>query len=147
MTATLIIYLDTSALLKQYIQETGSEQVIKLLGAASSSGTNLLAYVEMASAIARAVRMKLIPADEAQATWKDFLVDWELLVRLDISGQITKRAAALAWEHGLRGYDAMHFASALAWQDAIDTPVTLATYDRDLWSAAQKAGMAVWPEK
>ena len=143
----MIIYLDTSALLKQYIQESGSEEVIELLGTANSSGTNLLAYVEMASAITRAVRLKLIPADEAQTTWKDFLVDWELLVRLDVSGQITKRAAALAWEHGLRGYDALHFASALTWQDAIDMPVTLATYDRELWSAAQKTGMNVWPEK
>ena len=143
----MIIYLDTSALLKQYIQESGSEEVIELLGTANSSGTNLLAYVEMASAITRAVRLKLIPADEAQTTWKDFLVDWELLVRLDVSGQITKRAAALAWEYGLRGYDALHFASALTWQDAIDMPVTLATYDRELWSAAQKTGMNVWPEK
>jgi predicted nucleic acid-binding protein len=143
----LIIYLDTSALLKQYIQEAGSEDVIKLLEAANSNGTNLLTYVEIASAIARAVRMKLISASEAQLTWQDFLIDWEMLVRLDISGGITKRAAALAWEYGLRGYDAMHFASALAWQDSINTPVTLATYDRDLWMAAQRAGMEVWPGK
>ena len=143
----MIIYLDTSALLKQYIQEAGSEDVEKLLASSEGTGTNQLTYVEMASAISRAVRMELISADEAQLTWEDFLVDWELLVRLDTSGQITKRAATLAWEHGLRGYDAMHLASALTWQDAIDTPVTLATYDRELWSAAQKAGMDVWPQK
>ena len=143
----MIIYLDTSALLKQYIQEAGSEDVEKLLASTEGTGTNQLTYVEMASAISRAVRMELISADEAQLTWEDFLVDWELLVRLDTSGQITKRAATLAWEHGLRGYDAIHLASALTWQDAIDTPVTLATYDRELWSAAQKAGMDVWPEK
>ncbi len=115
-TVALIIYLDTSALLKQYIQEAGSEEVAKLLASADSTGTNSLTYVEMASAISRAVRMKLVSADEAQTTWEDFLVDWELLVRLDVSGQITKRAAALAWEHGLRGYDAVHFASTLTWQ-------------------------------
>jgi predicted nucleic acid-binding protein len=143
----LIIYLDTSALLKQYIQETGSDEVIKLLGGASSNGTNLLTYAEMASAITRSVRMGLISEDEAQTTWGDFLIDWELLVRLEVSWQITKRAAALAWEYGLRGYDAMHFASAMGWQDAIDMPVTLATYDRTLWTAAQKSGMEVWPEK
>lgn len=143
----MITYLDTSALLKLYIQETGSEEVVKLLASVESSGTNLLTHVEMASAIARAVRMKLVFANEAQNTWKDFLADWELLVRLDVSLQITKRAAMLAWEHGLRGYDAMHLASALSWQEAIDTPVTLATYDRELWAAALEAGMEVWPEK
>jgi predicted nucleic acid-binding protein len=143
----LIIYLDTSTLLKLYIQETGSDEVVKLLTSVDSSGTNLLTHVEMASAIARAVRMELVFANEAQSTWKDFLADWELLVRLDISVQITKRAATLAWEHGLRGYDAIHLASALSWQEAIDTPVTLATYDRELWAEALKAGMEVWPEK
>ena len=92
----MIIYLDTSALLKQYIQEAGSEEVETLLASADSTGTSLLTYVEMASAISRAVRMDLVPAEEAQVTWEDFLVDWELLVRLDASGQITKRAATLA---------------------------------------------------
>jgi predicted nucleic acid-binding protein len=143
----LIIYLDTSTLLKQYIQEAGSKEVGKLLASAVGTGTSLLTYAEMASAISRAVRMKLVSADEAQTTWEDFLMDWELLVRLDVSGQITKRAAALAWEHGLRGYDAVHFASALTWQETIEMPVTLATYDRELWLAAQKTGMEVWPEK
>lgn len=143
----MIIYLDTSTLLKQYIQEAGSKEVGKLLASAVGTGTSLLTYAEMASAISRAVRMKLVSADEAQTTWEDFLMDWELLVRLDVSGQITKRAAALAWEHGLRGYDAVHFASALTWQETIEMPVTLATYDRELWLAAQKTGMEVWPEK
>jgi hypothetical protein len=41
----------------------------------------------------------------------------------------------------------MHFSSALTWQDALDMPVTLATYDRELWVAAQNTGMEVWPEK
>jgi uncharacterized protein len=143
----LIIYLDTSALLKQYIQETGSEDVEKLLDSADSTGTNLLTLVETASTISRAVRMKLVSEDEGLTTWEEFLVDWEHLVRLEVTGQITKRAATLAWQQGLRGYDAMHFASALTWQEAIDAPVTLATYDRDLWSAAQRSGMEVWPKK
>jgi predicted nucleic acid-binding protein len=143
----LIIYLDTSALLKQYVQETGSEDVEKLLGMAESTGTNLLTFVETASAISRAVHMKLITDEEAWKTWEEFLVDWEHLVRFEVTGPITKRAAALAWQHGLRGYDAVHFASALTWQEAINAPVTLATYDQDLWSAAKKAGMEVWPER
>jgi predicted nucleic acid-binding protein len=143
----LIIYLDTSALLKQYVQETGSEEVGILLESAEVVGTVIVTYVEMASAIARAVRMKMIPSDEARKTWEDFLVDWGLLVRLDVSGQLAKRAAALAWEHGLRGYDAIHLATALSWEEAMDVPVKLATYDHELWLAAQGTGMEVWPGK
>jgi predicted nucleic acid-binding protein len=142
----LITYLDTSALLKQYIQEAGSEDVEKLLRSSDIAGSNMLTYAEMASAIVRAVRMKLIPKEEARATWEDFLVDWDLLVRFDVSAQLIKRASVLIWEDGLRSYDAMHLASALVWQETIEMPVTLATYDRELWASAKKAGIAVWPE-
>ena len=55
-------------------------------------------------------------------------------------------AAHLAWEYGLRGYDATHFAAALIWQEMLEMPVTLATFDRELWLVAKKAGLAVWPE-
>lgn len=142
----MIIYLDTSALLKQYIQEDWSEEVEKLLGIVDGSGTSIITYPEMASAIARSARMGLFPSDEAQAAWKDFLADWEFLTRLKVSSQVTEWAAKLAWEYGLRGYDAMHFASARLWQETLDAPITLATFDRDLWLAGQQTGMSVWPE-
>jgi len=140
-----IIYLDTSALLKQYIQENKSEAVEELLGLAAGLGTSIITYTEMAAAMSRATRMGAFPSAEAQAAWKDFLTDWTSLTRLKVSAQITARAATLAWEYGLRGYDALHFASALVWQENLEIPVTLATFDRELWLAAQKAGMDVWP--
>jgi len=59
---------------------------------------------------------------------------------------LVARADSLAWEYGLRGYDAVHLASALLWQEALGEPVTLATFDKPLWEAAQQAGMGVWPE-
>jgi uncharacterized protein len=142
----LIIYLDTSALLKRYIQENGSEEVGKLLGLADGLGSSSITHTEMAAAMSRATRMGAFPQEEAQAAWKDFLTDWASLTRLKVSAPLIERAAALAWEYGLRGYDAIHLASALVWQDSLEMPVTLATFDRELWLAAQKAGMTVWPE-
>ena len=55
------------------------------------------------------------------------------------------RAASLAWEYGLRGYDAVHLATALLWQETIGEPVTLATFDRQLWQAGDQAGLTTWP--
>lgn len=52
----------------------------------------------------------------------------------------------LAWEHGLRGYDAVHLAAALPWHEALGESVTVATYDKQLWQAAQSTGLVVWPE-
>ncbi|MGC2063967.1 MAG: hypothetical protein WA610_13405 [Thermodesulfovibrionales bacterium] len=59
---------------------------------------------------------------------------------------LLSRAATLAWEQGLRGYDAVHLAAAHVWQDIIGEPVTLASYDRQLWEAAKVTGLTSWPE-
>jgi predicted nucleic acid-binding protein len=142
----LIIYLDTSALLKRYIQENSSAELIDLLGGMDLAGTSILTYVEMASALARSGRQGMFPSTEAQAAWRDFLADWESLSRLNISSQLTERAADQAWQHQLRGYDAMHLASALLWQEALSATILLATFDRHLWQAGLKSGLAIWPD-
>jgi len=54
------------------------------------------------------------------------------------TGVITRLETASA-------YDAVHLASALLWQEKLNMPVTLATFDRELWLAGQKSGMEVWP--
>jgi len=53
----MILYLDTSALLKRYVAEPGSKDVISLIDLADAVGSSLLTRVEMASALTKAVRM------------------------------------------------------------------------------------------
>jgi predicted nucleic acid-binding protein len=67
-------------------------------------------------------------------------------LRLQITEAIVAQADALAWKYGLRGYDAIHLASAVFWQEAMGEPVTLASFDRVLWQAAQKAAISAWPQ-
>jgi len=141
-----IIYLDTSALLKLYIQEAHSDEVSELVGVANGTGTSLLTYTEMAAAMSRAVRMRLLSDDAARVAWEKFVENWPEFVRLKLSAPLTERAASLAWGFGLRGYDAIHLASALTWQDALEEPVLLATFDRLLASAGKKAGVVIWPD-
>jgi hypothetical protein len=57
-----------------------------------------------------------------------------------------ERAEALAWEYGLRGYDAVHLASALTWQESVGEQIVLATFDEQLWEAAKRAGLKAWPD-
>jgi predicted nucleic acid-binding protein len=141
-----IIYLDTSALLKLYIQEAYSDDVGALVTAAAGAGTSILTYTEIAAAMARAERMCIISGESAKSAWGNFLKDWSGFFRLKISGRLTERAADLAWDFGLRGYDAMHLAAALTWQDALGELICLATFDRILWSASKNAGLSTWPD-
>lgn len=142
----MIVYIDTSALVKRYIQEANSGDVVKLLDQADLAGSILLTRVEMASAFSKAVRMKWLDLQTSEEAWQDFLLHWRSFSRLVVTQPLTERASRLAWDYGLRAYDATHLAAALLWQETIETPVTLATYDRELWQAGKKAGLSVWPE-
>jgi len=63
-----------------------------------------------------------------------------------VSEALVSRAEILAWDYGLRGYDAMQLASALTWQESIGEDVFLGTFDGQLWKAAPGARLKVWPE-
>jgi len=140
------LYLDTSALVKQYVQEIGSKEVQKLIKSAEHSGTSLITRTEMAAALARATRMTILSLSDAETAWKQFEDEWPALSRFNVSRQIIDRATALAWQFPLRGYDAVHLASALLWQETLETQITVATFDRELWAAGKQAGLTVWPE-
>jgi predicted nucleic acid-binding protein len=142
----MILYLDTSALVKRYIREAGTDEVIALLENAGTVGSASLTKVEMAAAFEKTVRQGWVKRKIAMQAWHDFLEHWSSFNRLNTSAGTIDRASTLAWEYSLRGYDAMHLACALLWKETLETQITMATFDRDLWQASKKAGLAVWPE-
>jgi len=142
----MIVYFDMSALVKRYIREEGSDEVIALIEQAGTPGSSVLTQVEMAAAIEKAARISGASAEIALEVWQDFLDDWLSFTRLRISPGTIERACKIAWEYSLRGYAALHLAAALSWQEMLNAPVTLAAFDRDLWLAGRKAGMNAWPE-
>jgi predicted nucleic acid-binding protein len=64
---------------------------------------------------------------------------------VQVTEVVVARADTLAWDHGLRGYDAVHLAAASIWQDALGERVTLVTFDRRLWTAAEAVGLDAYP--
>ncbi len=142
----MIVYLDSSALVKRYIVEASSAEVEQLVGAAEQVGTAIISRAEVSAALSKAVRQNWIDQAEALKALAVFQSQWASLFRLQIRETTVERADALAWAHGLRGYDAVHLACALLWQDAVGGAVTLATFDQPLLEAAARAGLMVWPE-
>lgn len=90
--------------------------------------------------------MRLLSRKESASALQVFNEEWESLIRLQLTEVLISRAATLAWEHGLCGYNAVHLAAALFWQDVLGDQVTLASYDRQLWHTAKVTGLAAWPE-
>jgi predicted nucleic acid-binding protein len=142
----MIVYADTSALVKLFVTEEGSEATRTMLRGASVIGTNLLARAELGAALARGARRGFLSEADALEARRRLEGVWPTWARIAVDEALVSRAEALAWEHNLRGYDALHLASALAWQERIQHPVTLITFDRELWEATRQAGLVAWPE-
>lgn len=142
----MIVYLDASALVKRYVAEAGSQLVTPLITRADAIGTVVISRVEVAAALGKATRMKVLKHDEAASALQVFTADWENLIRLQVTEILVARAATLASDQGLRGYDAVHLAAAVFWQEMLGEPVVLATFDRQLWRGASITGLIAWPE-
>jgi predicted nucleic acid-binding protein len=141
----MILYLDASALVKRYVAEAGSAEVGAAISQAAVTGTALVSRAEVAAALGKAVGVDALTQEEALAALQVFRNDWVDLVRIQVTEMVIARADLLAWDHGLRGYDAVQLASALAWQDALGEAVTLATFDKHLWTVAQPVGLVRYP--
>jgi len=143
----MIVYFDTSALVKRYIEEAGSREVNALWEDENATlGSVIITQVEMAAALQKAVRLNNAPEALLAEIWQDFLDDWGSFTRIQVSTVTVERASQISFAYKLRGYDALHLAAAQTWQERLNLPVTLTTFDRDLWLAGREAGMSVWPE-
>ena len=141
----MILYLDASALVKRYVAEPGSAEVSAAIAQAEVAGTALISRAEVAAALAKAVRMAALTQEEAWAGLQVFRNEWPDLVRVQMTEMVIARADAWAWEHGLRGYEAVHLAAASLWQDGMGERVTLATFGLRLWTVARRVGLLSYP--
>ena len=143
----MIAYLDASALVKRYIAEKGSRETTALTADSEMTATSIVSRAEVAAALAKAVRAGLVKNEVARNAQRRFAGDWPDLVRVPVTEALVERAEGLAWEHGLRGYDAVQVASALTWQETVGEEIVLATFDQQLWDAARRTGFKAWPDQ
>ena len=140
------LYTDTSAVIKRHIQEANSDDVRGWVESAVGVATGLLTRAEVSSGINRLYRMKLLDEVGYTQALSEFRKSWDTYHRIPVTEQIVTRADFLICQFVLKGYDAVHLACALTWQDILQSPVTLATFDSQLHEAAKNAGLAVLPE-
>lgn len=139
----MIVYLDTSSLVKLYFSETGSIAVSRLVETAEVVATSQLAYVEARAAFARKRRERGLTLKDYRTVLQDFDDDWESYFVVDISNALVKLAGHLAEKHGLRGYDAIHLASALTVHQQADRPLAFSCTDTRLALAARREGLEI----
>jgi len=137
----LILYLDTSALVKAYVEEGHSSQVLQSMKSASASASHRIAYVEARAAFARLQREHVLNESEWQILKDEFLVDWENYLQIDTTQSLLERAGEIAEAFALRAYDSVHLATAQLLHENSEETVIFACYDRKLNQAAGVLGL------
>lgn len=139
----MILYLDTSALAKLIVDESGSDLVEAAFHAADVCFTHPIACVEAHSAIARRRREPNgLTADAAERARSVLQSLWQRLAQTPMDGYVLDQAIALIQRHPLRTYDALHLAAAM-WvrRTAGVEMVRFACFDGRLCDAAIAEGL------
>jgi predicted nucleic acid-binding protein len=136
----LILYFDTSALIKLVIAEKGSDLAWELWMSSNRTVSSILVYPEGRAALGMAHRSGRLDRGLYGRSLAAFERSYEELISIGIGEGLAKVAGDRASEFGLRGYDAVHLATALGLGEE---EVTLVTWDRDLADAAAVSGLAV----
>jgi predicted nucleic acid-binding protein len=141
----MILYLDTSALLKLYLAETDSRRVQQAVAGALAVCTHLVTYAEMRAAFARAVRTQRLSAADHTRQSRAFETDWSALQAVAVDEPLVRRAGELAERFGLRGYDSVHLAAAERVFEGAGRPASfaLAAFDNGLRAGAEGLGMPI----
>jgi len=140
----LIAYFDTSALVKLYADEPGAKSARAAALEAELIATSIVTYAEMRSAFARKLRFGDITAVARNRFKEQFELGWESFQIVPIEEDTVKRAGELAETHGLKGFDAVHLASANILGSRFGK-VTFACFDAELSRAASACGMELLP--
>jgi predicted nucleic acid-binding protein len=141
----LRLYLDTSALVKLYVEEEGSSMVRQWVDDADTVATSIIAFVEARAAFARRRREKRISSAAHARLVRDFAADWDRYLVLEATQTLMRRAGRLTETHALRAYDAIHLAAAKILREKLAEPVSFASWDVRLVAAARKEGLEVIP--
>lgn len=141
----MILYVDTSALVKLYVREPGSAALRAHAAKAGALATSVVAYAEIRAAFARLKQSGGSSDAMHQQRLQQLGRDWEALLRVELAPDVLRSAGDLAEIYGLRGFDSIHLASALWLKARVSEPVDFAVFDQRLAAAAFKAGLSVVP--
>lgn len=139
----MIHFLDSSALVKRYVEEAGSAVVGTLFRGRKVLAVSRLAEVEVSLALARRARRGDLEEAEARVHAERLLRDLTALRVVELRQRTFDSARIVGWEYGLRAYDALQLACAIRLKAETAMPLTFWSADESLNEAARTEGMRV----
>ncbi len=139
----MIVYLDTSSLVKLYVEETGSEKIKDIAYNATVISTSKVAYAEARAAFARKQKEDGFSITNLRKIVEDLNRDWESYFIIEITDGLIRSAGDIAEKHLLRGFDSIHLASAINLKDKTGAEIYFSSNDAKLNRAAEKEKILV----
>ncbi|MFZ0243534.1 MAG: type II toxin-antitoxin system VapC family toxin [Desulfobacterales bacterium] len=137
----MILYLDTSALVKKYFQEKNSAQVAFAWKSSLGIATSAVAYAELLAAVYRKAAEARLKKTLVETIVGLFQEDWASLIVVEVDNRLNELIHRLVATYPLRGFDAIHLASALTIAAAVTNNFVFACYDKRLMNAARVEGL------
>lgn len=136
----MILYLDTSALVKIYIAEAFTQEVLTQVKSADIVASHRIAFIEAQAAFARLKRENKLTEAELATTKQVFVQDWANYLQVENTQALMEHAVDLAEAFALRAYDSMHLAAAMMLSKQSKQEVMFACFDQHLNKAAKVLG-------
>jgi predicted nucleic acid-binding protein len=130
----MTLYVDSSALLKRYIDEHDSSVAIELMGTDPVLVTSRLTEVEVRRDLTR-----LLAADALDAKRSEFSIDLDAFALVNLDASTMSSAARIAERTLCRSLDSIHLSAA----QRAGSSTTLLTFDVRQARAARELGMSV----
>jgi predicted nucleic acid-binding protein len=139
----MIHFLDSSALVKRYVEEEGSAVIALLFRGRKTLCVSRLAEVEVPLAMARRARRGDLTEAEARTQSAHVVRDLKVLRVIELRQKAFELARELGWDHGLRAYDALQLACACRLKSEMGMSLTFWSADDHLNDAARAEGLRV----
>ena len=107
----MTLYLDTSSIVKLFVNETGSDTVRLLFDEATVVSTSPVAYAETRAAFARLRRERVLTSQKFASVKRELEVHWPAYLIVEVTDALCRAAGHLAERYSLRGFDSIHLAS------------------------------------
>lgn len=138
----MILYCDTSALVKLYVAEASSELVKERLAEAEAVAVCRIAWAEAHAALSRRAREVPADAEMIELAKAALATDWPHFVVLEVNQSLVERAGDYADTFALRGYDAVQLAAAFETARISQAHIVFACFDMRLNKAAKALGLS-----
>ncbi len=114
------IFCDTSALIKKYISETGSEKFEKILSKTDKIYVSAITEIETISTFKRLFTEKAIDKNEFDMIVKDFETDYQFFSVVSIDSYVIKHALKMINQYQLKTLDSIQLGTAVFLESEID---------------------------